>query len=142
VFPIAIPPLRDRSEDIPQMVWAFVSAFQEKMGKAINTIPKKTMDALTAYAWPGNIRELKNVIERAMILSSGQTLQVTMPEIAAAQESANHNLHEIERSHILSILEKTHWRVSGKQGAAEMLGLKKSTLQSRMNKLGIKRPTS
>ncbi|HME44169.1 MAG TPA: sigma-54 dependent transcriptional regulator [Syntrophorhabdales bacterium] len=141
VFPIRIPPLRERSEDIPPMVWAFVSQFSEKMGKRIDTIPKKSMDALQSYPWPGNVRELRNVIERAMILSHAETLEVALPRITGAESSPEQNLEDVERRHILSVLEKTNWRVTGKDSAAEIMGLKRSTLQSMMKKLGIKRPT-
>jgi len=141
VFPIPIPPLRERSEDIPLMVWAFVSQFQEKMGKRIGSIAKKSMDALKSYPWPGNVRELRNVIERAMILSHAETLEVALPRIADSNSSLDQNLQDVERRHILSVLEKTNWRVTGKDSAAEILGLKRSTLQSMMKKLGINRPT-
>ena len=140
VFPIRIPPLRERPEDIPLMVWAFVSQFQEKMGKRIDGIAKKSMDALQSYPWPGNVRELRNVIERAMILSHAETLEVTLPRITDSNSAPEQNLEDVERRHILSVLEKTNWRVTGKHSAAEILGLKRSTLQSMMKKLGIERP--
>ncbi len=141
VFPIRIPPLRERHEDIPLLVWAFVSQFQEKMGKRIDSIAKKSMDALQSYPWPGNVRELRNVIERAMILSHAETLEITLPRITGADSSLDQNLEDVERRHIISVLEKTNWRVTGKDSAAEILGLKRSTLQSMMKKLGIERPT-
>ena len=106
VFPIRIPPLRERPEDIPLMVWAFVSQFQEKMGKRIDSIAKKSMDALQSYPWPGNVRELRNVIERAMILSHAETLEVTLPRITGADSSPDQNLEDVERRHILSVLGK------------------------------------
>jgi transcriptional regulator with GAF, ATPase, and Fis domain len=140
VFPIRIPPLRERPEDIPPMVWAFVSQFQEKMGKRIDAIPKKSMDALQSYPWPGNVRELRNVIERAMILSHAETLEVTLPRITGTDGFLDQSLEDVERRHILNVLGKTNWRVTGKDSAAEILGLKRSTLQSMMTKLGIKRP--
>jgi formate hydrogenlyase transcriptional activator len=139
VFPIVIPPLRERPEDIPLLVWSFVAEFQKKMGKRIENIPKKTMDMLQSYAWPGNGRELRNVIERAMIVSSGKTLEVLLPKTSNGN-CGKQSLQEIERSHIINVLEKTSWRVTGKGGAAEILGLKGTTLQSRMKKLGIERP--
>jgi len=144
VFPIVIPPLRERTEDIPLLVWAFVAEFQKKMGKRIDNIPKKTMDTLQSYEWPGNGRELRNVIERAMIVSSGKTLEVFFPETAEAASSGEGelNLQDMERRHIISVLKRTSWHVTGKGGAAEILGLKGTTLQSKMKKLGITRPVS
>jgi len=141
VFPIPIPPLRERPEDIPLLAWAFVREFEKKMGKRIESIPKRSLEALQRYAWPGNVRELRNVIEHAMIMSSGKTLDLRVPAIASGESMASQALEDIERKHILSVLEKTRWRVTGQGGAAERLGLKRTTLQSRMKKLGIKRPT-
>ena len=140
VFPIMIPPLRERAEDIPLMVWTFVNEFQQRMGKRIETISKKGMEAMKLYSWPGNVRELRNVIERAMITTRGEILNVTLPLVDTQETFAGQNLQEVERRHILSVLEKTHWRVTGKGSAAEVLGLKRSTLQSKMKKLGIRRP--
>ena len=142
VFPILIPPLRERPEDIPLMVWTFVNEFQQKMGKRIDSVPRKSMEALESYAWPGNGRELRNVIERAMILSLTESLEVTLPGIVVADTPVEQSLEDVERRHILTVLQKTHWRVTGKASAAEILGLKGSTLQSRMKKLGIKRPSN
>jgi formate hydrogenlyase transcriptional activator len=139
VFPIVIPPLRERSEDIPLLVRAVVKEFQKKMGKEIEGIPKRTMQALQSYSWPGNVRELRNVIEHAMILSPGKTLHVQVPKRASAETDAPGNLDDLERKHILAVLEKTDWRVAGQGGAAELLGLKRTTLQAKMKKLGIKR---
>jgi transcriptional regulator with GAF, ATPase, and Fis domain len=144
VFPIVIPPLRERKEDIPLLVWAFVAEIQKKMGKRIDNIPKTTMDMLQSYEWPGNGRELRNVIERAMIMSRGKTLEVTLPETAEAASSGEGelNLQDIERRHIINVLKRTSWHVTGKGGAAEILGMKGTTLQSKMKKLGIRRPVS
>ncbi len=144
VFPIVIPPLRERPDDIPLLVWAFVTDFQKKMGKRIDNIPKKTMDALQSYEWPGNGRELRNIIERAMIVSSGRTLEVLLPEKADITSSAEGSLDlsDVERRHIISVLKRTSWHVTGKGGAAQILGMKGTTLQSRMKKLGIRRPES
>jgi transcriptional regulator with GAF, ATPase, and Fis domain len=146
VFTIVIPPLRERPEDIPLLAWAFVREFERKMGKRIESIPKRTMEALRHYPWPGNVRELRNVIENAMIVSASRTLEVGIPTSSFQQSStdmpATGSLENVERKHILEVLQKTGWRVTGKGGAAELLGLKRTTLQSRMNKLGIKRPTS
>jgi len=141
VFPIVIPPLRERPEDIPLLVWTFVRMFQERMGKEIATISKKTMEALQSYSWPGNVRELKNVIEHAMILSNDKTLAVRLPRPGSLETDATQDLQDMERRHILAVLEKTGWRLSGDGGAAEALGLKRTTLHEKMKKLGIKRPT-
>jgi formate hydrogenlyase transcriptional activator len=138
VFPIVVPPLRDRPEDIPPMVWAFVREFQERMGKEVETISRKSMDALQSYSWPGNARELRNVVERAMIVGSSKTLVIPLPKNPASETSATGNLEETERKHILSVLQRTAWRVGGEDGAARVLGLKRSTLYSKMKKLGIK----
>jgi PAS domain S-box-containing protein len=142
VFPIGIPPLRERSEDIPLLVWAVVREFEKKMGKRVESIPKRSLEALQRYAWPGNVRELRNVIERAMIVSSGKSLDLHIPAMASAEPVKSQALEDVERTHILSVLQKTRWRLMGQGGAAERLGLKRTTLQSRMKKLGIKRPTS
>ncbi len=140
VFPITVPPLRERAEDIPLLVRAFVDQFAKAMRKTINSIPQSNLDALQRYSWPGNIRELRNLIERAVILARGEKLIVEVP--TAREEGADHllSLNEVERSHILRVLERTAWRVQGKGGAAEILGLNRSTLESRMAKLGIRRP--
>jgi len=142
VFPIVLPPLRERQEDIPLLVRTFVKEFQKKMGKEIERIPKKTMQALQSYSWPGNVRELRNVIEHAMILSKGKTLDVQMPKGAYSETDATGTLENVERRHIMSVLERTGWRVAGKDGAAEILGLRRTTLYSKMKKLGIDRSSS
>jgi formate hydrogenlyase transcriptional activator len=139
VFPIEIPPLRERPEDIPLMVWAFVREFQKRMGKEIESIPAKTMQALQSCAWPGNVRELRNVIEHAMILSKGKSLVVHVPKRASSETDVAGRLEDIERRHVLAALEKAGWRIAGLAGAAEILGLKRTTLQAKMKKLGIKR---
>lgn len=139
VFPISLPPLRERKEDIPLLVWAMVKEFGQVFGKAIESIPKKNMDMLECYAWPGNIRELRNTIERAMILNNGPTLVVAVPSSSAETAPLTYSLKSIERMHILAVLEKTGWRVRGKNGAAALLELPPSTLESKMKKLGIKR---
>ncbi len=139
VFPITMPPLRERSDDIPLLTWFFVREFGERMGKTVEKLSKKSMDKMQAYSWPGNVRELRNVIERAMILHTGQTLRIDIvgkPKPEAVQPVS---LEEVERNHITSILAKAKGKVSGKNGAAEMLGLKESTLRARMGKLGIRR---
>ena len=142
VFPIVVPPLRERREDIPLLVWTFVKEFAASMGKSIETIPRKTMEDLQAYPWSGNVRELRNVIERAMILNTGPSLHVELPSAAAPLSESSLTLEEMERRHIISMLERAKWRVRGKNGAAEILGLKPTTLGSRMCKLGIRRPSN
>jgi transcriptional regulator with GAF, ATPase, and Fis domain len=139
VFPIVIPPLRERPEDIPLLVRAMVKEFQKRMGKEIESIPRKTMQALQSYSWPGNVRELRNLIEHAMILSKGKTLEIDVPNRASSEKDATGKLEDMERKHIVAVLEKTGWRIGGRGGAAEVLGLKRTTLQAKMKKLGIKR---
>jgi PAS domain S-box-containing protein len=141
VFPISIPPLRERPEDIPQLVWAFIKEFEKKVGKRIDSIPKRSMDALQGYSWPGNVRELRNVIEHDMIVSSGKTLAVNLPQLGTSETTDISNLESIERKHLLDVLKQKNWRIAGKGGAAECLGLKRTTLQSLMKRLGIERPT-
>jgi formate hydrogenlyase transcriptional activator len=142
VFPIVIPPLRERPEDIPHLVRAVVKEFQKRMGKEIESIPKKTMQTLQSYSWPGNVRELRNLIEHAMILSTSKTLYVHVPKHSSSGTDAPDNLQKMERMHIVGVLEKTGWRVAGEGGAAEVLGLKRTTLRAKMKKLGIKRSKS
>ena len=139
VFPITVPPLRERREDIPQLIWSFVREFGESMGKSIAEISKKDMDMLKSYSWPGNVRELKNIIERAMILSTGTTLHLDQMGSKDVETIQSTTLEGVERSHILEILENAGWKISGRNGAAEVLGLKESTLRARMKKLGIQR---
>jgi formate hydrogenlyase transcriptional activator len=141
VFPIHIPPLRERREDIPPLVWAFTKAFGQQLGKIIENVPRRSMEALQSYSWPGNVRELRNVIERSMILTDGPTLHVTLPDPVAAGpalESAL-TLEDVERRHILGVLGQTGWRISGNSGAARILAVKPTTLEYRMKKLGITR---
>lgn len=140
VFPIEVPPLRVRGADIPILVWKFVQEFNMKMGRTVEAIPKPAMDKLKQYPWPGNIRELRNVIERAMIVGEGPTLRIELPEAGLGPGLPAATLAEHERKHILDVLERTRWRISGKGGAAEILGLVPTTLHSRMKKLGISRP--
>jgi PAS domain S-box-containing protein len=140
VFPIHLPPLRDRTADIPLMVWSFVQKFTKKMGKQIESIPRRDMECLRSYRWPGNIRELRNVIEHAMIISKGLVLRIEIPQNVDPAASPGETLREIENVHIVNVLERTGWRIKGKGGAAEILGIKPATLYSRMKKLGITRP--
>ena len=139
VFTIAVPALREHPEDVPLLVWTFVRQFASSMAKVINTIPKATMEALQHYTWPGNVRQLRNVIEHAMIVSTGSTLHVDVPKVDSALASEGVTMIEMERRHILDILQKARWRVSGSGGAAEILGIRPTTLESRMQKLGLHR---
>ena len=144
VFPIPLPPLRARREDIPALVQHFVEIYASRMAKDIDQIPPETMSELTSYAWPGNIRELQNFIERSVILSEGNVLHPPLSSLkaAAVTESAGAvTLEEAEREHIRKTLEQTRWVVAGPNGAAARLGIKRSTLYFRMQKLGITRPT-
>ena len=140
VFSITAPPLRERIEDIPLLVWAFIKEFEKPMGKAIEKIPQKNMAALQRYPWPGNIRELKNVIENAMIISNDRILKLKPLADLSLNLQKDLKLEVVERNHIIDVLNKTSWRVSGQKGAADLLGLKRTTLESRMKKLGITRP--
>ena len=141
VFPIHIPPLRDRREDIPPLVWAFIKDFGRQLGKLIEHVPRQSMEALRAYSWPGNVRELRNVIERSMILTDGPTLRVVLPNGSQAPPVVEPSvtLEDVERRHILDVLGQTGWRISGANGAARILAVKPTTLESRMKKLGIER---
>jgi transcriptional regulator with GAF, ATPase, and Fis domain len=140
VFPIEVPPLRDRTSDIPLLVWRFVQDFNEKMGRSIDSVPKATMRKIREYPWPGNVRELRNVIERAMILSTGNKLILELPTLGAGTERGFTTLEKMERNYIRKVLEHVNWRISGKGGAAEILGMVPTTLHSRLKKLGLERP--
>jgi formate hydrogenlyase transcriptional activator len=140
VFPIYVPPLRERVEDIPLLVWRFVEEFSKAFGKLVDSIDKHDLTALQRYSWPGNIRELRNVVERAMIVSTDQHLTIPLPQSSAATRRSL-RLVDVEKEHIRGVLESTAWRIRGTGGAAERLGLKPTTLETRMAKLGITRPT-
>ena len=143
VFPITVPPLRDRPEDIPTLVRYFVQEFATRMAKQIESIPVDVMEALTKYSWPGNVRELRNVLERSVILTSGKRLHVpkdAFDDSAPSEPTGVVPLADAERRHILEALNATNWVIGGSKGAAALLGLKRSTLQSRMEKLQIRRP--
>ena len=144
VFPILVPPLRDRGEDIPKLVETFIQEFAKTMDKAIDGVAKTSLQMLCNYDWPGNIRELRNVIERAVILANGPILKIALPTdvlaTAMLPKSSQASLAEVERDHIVQVLEACGWRVRGLGGAAEILGINPSTLESRMKKLGIRRP--
>jgi transcriptional regulator with GAF, ATPase, and Fis domain len=141
VFPIPIPPLRERVEDIPPLVWRFVVDISKALGKRIDTIPQQTMQALLQYPWPGNVRELRNVVERSMILAKGPRLTIEVPTAAPVRTAGRSSkLTDVEKEHIRSILESTTWRIRGAGGAAERLGLPPTTLETRIAKLGLVRP--
>jgi formate hydrogenlyase transcriptional activator len=161
VFPITIPALRERPEDVALLVRYFVQKFSRRLNKTVEYVPAQAMDALVHYSWPGNVRELENLIERAVILSPGRELRVPVSELKAAISAAEPNtdfasidpgnafafpstpvstLEEAERQHILRALRQTEWRIAGPQGAAVLLGMKRTTLQARMRKLAIRRP--
>lgn len=156
VFPIQVPPLHERAEDIPLLVNYFAQKHARRMNKRIETIPNDALQALRRYAWPGNVRELENLIERAVILSPGRELQVALPELASqavavpaeadgqdvnVEHAETMRLEDAERSHILRALRDTNWIIGGSRGAASKLGLNRSTLRSKMIKLGITRPS-
>ena len=145
VFPVLLPPLRARRADIPVLVAHFVEIFSRRMCKQIEHISPETMSALSSYQWPGNIRELQNLIERSVILTSGNVLQPPLAGLKGAAEDKSLGaitLKDAERDHILKTLEHTRWVVAGPNGAAARLGIKRSTLYFRMQKLGISRPTA
>jgi transcriptional regulator with GAF, ATPase, and Fis domain len=144
VFPITIPPLRQRQEDIPLLVKFFVAKFNKKIGRKIETVSTATLNALQEYHWPGNVRELESVIERAIITSPGTSLHVldrfdSIPRAGEPGTPDVKGLAALERDHILQTLQKTGWRVEGKTGAAVLLGLNPSTLRGRMRKYGLRR---
>jgi len=143
VFPIVIPPLRERPKDIPHLARHFATLYGSKMGKRVGKLSPEVLNQLSAYAWPGNVRELQNVIERAVILSPAGRFE--LGEILAAPQGASprqklRSIEDVERQHIAAVLEETRWRISGEHGAAKILGLKRTTLEARLKKLGIRRP--
>jgi transcriptional regulator with GAF, ATPase, and Fis domain len=149
VFPIHMPALREHREDIPLLAWYFIGKLQGRLGRKIEAISPLAMEKLKTYGWPGNIRELRNVLERAIILSPASTLELGEIQLVedaakrspvAGRETPEKSLQDVERDHILRVLEDCGWKVRGKDGAAERLGLKRTTLNSRMKKLGIERP--
>lgn len=143
-FPIVVPPLRDRPEDIPLLAWTFAKQIGHALGKSVGRIPHEVMAALQRYPWPGNVRELRNVIERAIILGDSSTLQLPQGPVTEHHQDASQTLDAVERSsaraHILKVLDRTGWRIRGAGGAAALLGLKPTTLEARMKKLGVRRP--
>ncbi|HEX4073825.1 MAG TPA: sigma 54-interacting transcriptional regulator [Candidatus Acidoferrales bacterium] len=147
VFPVMVPPLRDRAEDIPLLVHFFLARFAKRMGKSVETVPPETMEALCRYSWPGNVRELEHVVERAVILSPGPELRIPRSELESVQSGDSQHaatqtsstLEEMERVHILNVLRETKGKIGGAGGAAGRLGMNRTTLNSRMQKLGISR---
>ena len=139
VFPITIPPLRERREDIPALVWHFVNELGQRMGRSIETIHVSTMEAFKSYYWPGNVRELRNVIERFLITSTSTVFRADLPTAESGVGALTQTFETVERNHILHILDVVSWRVRGEGGAAQILGMKPTTLESRMQKLGIVR---
>ena len=142
IFPITMPPLRERREDIPLLANYFIDKISKRLGKSIAMIPMNIMDALQNYYWPGNIRELENVLERAVINSSSSKLHIVDELKKPSKDLVNTNrtLADVERAYILRILEETHWKVSGNNSASEILDLDRSTLRARMRKLDIRKP--
>jgi len=142
VFPIHVPPLRERPEDIPLLIHHFVQKYSKKIGRKIDIIPAKIMRTLTSYSWPGNIRELENIIERAVIITNGRILQIGnwfTTDAPVMNKEKIQSLREAERDYILKVLSLTNWRVSGPNGAAQLLDINPQTLVSKMKKLGIQR---
>jgi formate hydrogenlyase transcriptional activator len=145
VFPLSLPPLRERTADIPTLVRYFTQKYAQRMNKRIVTIPSAAIEALASYAWPGNVRELENLMERAVILTRGSSLEIPLAELRAAPETAAPDtatlvtLEDAERDHIRRVLEQAAGVVGGPNGAAARLGMKRTTLQSKMKKLGISR---
>jgi formate hydrogenlyase transcriptional activator len=139
VFPIEVPPLRERSEDIPLLVWRFVDEFSKAFGKRVDAISHTDMAALQRHPWPGNIRELRNVVERAMIVATGPGLSIPIPPLSPPTTASRTALLDVEREHILGVLDRTGWRIRGPHGAAQALGLKPTTLEARMARLGLRR---
>ena len=140
VFPILLPPLRERPEDIPLLVRHFAQKYGKRMKKRIHTIPAEALAAMTRYPWPGNVRELENFVERAVILSQGQTLQIPIDELKTPAGIGSNTvvpLKDAEREHILRALEKTNWVIGGPSGAATLLGMKRTTLQAMIRRLGL-----
>src|SRR4029453_6930283 len=143
VYPIHLPSLRERIDDIPRLVWFFIHRHQRDLGRHITKVPQSVMDALQRYAWPGNVRELENVVERAMIASGGDTLQLDAPLAFSprtrAQAEASDNLDAVQRAHIEEVLERCGWRINGPGNTADRLGIHPNTLRFRMKKLGVMR---
>ena len=141
VFPIRVPALRERPDDIPVLVWHFIREFSEQFGKPIDSIAPATMAQLTEYPWPGNIREVRNVVERAMVVAGGPQLTIPIPIALSRGVSHSAKLADVQKAHIHDVLESVGWRIRGAGGAADRLGLRPTTLETRMMKLGLFRPS-
>ena len=140
VFPVVVPPLRERGEDVELLAWRFIAEFNKSFGKRVDAIDEDSLLAMRQYSWPGNVRELRNVVERAMITVAGNRLMIPMPQMTSRSTVRSTRLVDVERDHIRSVLESTGWRIRGASGAADRLGLRPTTLETRMAKLGLKRP--
>jgi transcriptional regulator with GAF, ATPase, and Fis domain len=140
VFPVVVPPLRERGEDVELLAWRFIAEFNKSFGKRVDAIDDDSLLAMRQYSWPGNVRELRNVVERAMITVANNRLVVPMPQMTSRSAVRSSRLIDVERDHIRSVLESTGWRIRGASGAADRLGLRPTTLETRMAKLGLKRP--
>jgi formate hydrogenlyase transcriptional activator len=142
VFPLTLPSLNERADDIPLLVSSFIDEFNRKMGKKVSNVTRESMENLRNYDWPGNIRELRNIVERAMIMAKSDLLDIPMPKInTESANSSSKRLADIEKQHVQSVLNETGWRIRGPNGAAELLGLKPSTLESRITRMGLARPS-
>ena len=142
VFPIRMPALRERLEDIPLLVWRYVNEFSAAFGRRVERITNDTMQALQNYPWPGNVRELRNVVERAMISGRGGELAIDLPRPLLRYQQRSDRLVDVEKEHVRQVLDITRWRIRGANGAADRLGLRPTTLESRMAKLGLTRPAA
>jgi formate hydrogenlyase transcriptional activator len=142
VFPIRMPALRERLEDIPLLVWRYVNEFSAAFGRRVEKITNDTMQALQNYPWPGNVRELRNVVERAMISGRGGDLTIELPRPLLRYQQRSDRLIDVEKEHVRQVLDITRWRIRGANGAADRLGLRPTTLESRMAKLGLTRPAA
>jgi formate hydrogenlyase transcriptional activator len=140
VFPISVPPLRDRPDDIPALIWHILKDLSRRMGRHVRAVHPSTIDSFQKYSWPGNVRELRNVIERNLILSADPVFRAEIAEaVAEIIDPKMRRLDELEMDHLRSVLQSTRWRVRGQGGAAEILGLKPTTLEARMKKMGLTR---
>jgi formate hydrogenlyase transcriptional activator len=142
IFPLTIPPLRDRAQDIPILVRYYVEKYARRLGRRIEEIPTAAMEALSKYCWPGNVRELQNFIERAVILSHGRVLHAPLSDLEQSQKSKLCTLEDVEKEHVLQALREAHWVIGGPKGAAVRLGMKRTTLAYRIRKLKIPRKPS
>jgi len=140
VFPIRVPPLRERLEDVPALVWRFVEENSKRLRKHIDVVSPDSMARLQEHSWPGNIRELRNVVERAMIIATGSELTIPLPPRTSSARQCSTKLLDVQKDHIHSVLQAARWRIRGTGGAADQLGLRPTTLETRMAKLGLSRP--